>query len=74
MLNDLLLLWSNRPAISLALWLVVLVTVLYLARDPAHQLIKSTGRAIYRFMRSAARAIAQIEQRAIHRNKEIILS
>ena len=53
MLNELLLLWSQRPAISLAVWLVLLVTVLYLAREPAHQLLKSTGRAIYRFMRSA---------------------
>ena len=67
MLNELLLLWSQRPAISLAVWLVLLVTVLYLAREPAHQLLKSTGRAIYRFMRSAARAVAHLEQRALQR-------
>ena len=71
MLNELLLLWSQRPAISLAVWLVLLVTVLYLAREPAHQLLKSTGRAIYRFMRSAARAVAHLEQRALQRNREI---
>ncbi|MBA52976.1 MAG: hypothetical protein CMK89_00835 [Pseudomonadales bacterium] len=74
MLNELLLLWSEQPAISLAIWLLVLVTVLYLAREPAHMLIKSTGRAIYRFMRSAARAVSHIGQRAINRNKEIILA
>ena len=74
MLNELLLLWSQRPAISLAVWLVLLVTVLYLAREPAHQLLKSTGRAIYRFMRSAARAVAHLEQRALQRNREIVLA
>ena len=66
--------WSQRPAISLAVWLVLLVTVLYLAREPAHQLLKSTGRAIYRFMRSAARAVAHLEQRALQRNREIVLA
>lgn len=74
MFNELMMLWSSRPAISMAIWLVVLVTVLYLARHPAHQLIKTTGRAFYRFMRSAARAVAQVEQRAILRNKEVILA
>ena len=74
MFNELMMLWSNRPGISMAIWLGILVIVLYLARQPAHQLLKTTGRAIYRFMRSAARAIAQVEQRAIHRNKEVILA
>lgn len=74
MFNELMMLWSSRPAISMAIWLGILVVVLYLARQPAHQLIKTTGRAFYRFMRSAARAVAQVEQRAIQRNKEVILA
>ena len=28
MLNELLLLWSQRPAISLAVWLVLLVNII----------------------------------------------
>ncbi len=74
MFNELLLLWSDQPGVSLAIWLVVLVTVLYLARQPAHQLIRTTGRSIYRFMRSAARAVAHIERQAIQRNKAVILA
>jgi hypothetical protein len=67
------MIWSEQPGVSLAIWLVVLITVLYLARLPAHQMLKSTGRIIYRFMRSAARAVANIERQAISRNKEVIL-
>ncbi|WP_317930561.1 hypothetical protein [Halioxenophilus sp. WMMB6] len=74
MFNDLLLLWSSQPGVSLAIWLVVLITVLYLGRVPAHQLILTTGRSIYRFMRTASRAVANIEREAITRNKEIILA
>ncbi len=74
MLSDLLMIWSDQPGVSLAIWLVVLVTVLYLARLPAHQMLKTTGRVVYRFMRSAGRAVANIERHAINRNKEVILA
>ena len=74
MFNELMLLWSDQPGASLAVWLLVLVTVLYLARQPAHQLIKTTGRSIYRFMRSAARAVAHLERQTIERNKAVTLA
>ena len=74
MFSDMLMIWSDQPGTSLAIWLVVLIAVLYLARVPAHQMIKTTGRTIYRFMRSSARAIAHVEQQAITRNKEVILA
>jgi len=74
MFSDLQMLWSDQPGTSLAIWLVVLIVVLYLARQPAHQLLKTTGRLVYRFMRSAARAVAQFERQVINRNKEVILA
>lgn len=74
MFNELLLLWSSQAGVSLAVWLVILVLVLYLARQPAHQLLTTSGRAIYRFMRSASRAVAHIEQQTIARNREVILA
>lgn len=74
MISDLLMIWSDRLGTSLAIWLMILVTVLYSARLPAHQLLKTTGRSIFRFMRGAARAVAHIERQVISRNKEVILS
>ncbi|MFT5657928.1 MAG: hypothetical protein ACI9KN_001207, partial [Gammaproteobacteria bacterium] len=43
MFNDLLTIWSEQPGVSPAIWLVILVFVAYLARNPAHLLIRSTG-------------------------------
>jgi hypothetical protein len=74
MLSDLQMIWSDQPGVSLAVWLVVLTIILYLARLPAHQMLKTTGRTVYRFMRSAARAVAHIECQLINRNKEVILA
>lgn len=74
MFSDLLMIWSDQPGVSLAIWLVVLITILYLARLPAHQMLKCTGRVVYRFMRSASRAVANIERQAVNRNKEVILA
>lgn len=73
MFSDLMMLWSDQPGTSLAIWLGVLVTVMYLARQPAHLLIKTTGRTVYRFMRSAAKAVTYIERQAISRNKDVVL-
>lgn len=74
MIPDLLMIWSDQLGTSLAIWLAVVVTVLYLARQPAHQVLKTTGRSIYRFTRGAARAVAHVERQVINRNKEVILS
>ena len=74
MFSDLLKIWSSQPGTSLAIWLAIVVAVLYLARQPAHMMLKTTGRSVYRFMRSAARAVAHIERQLINRNKEVILS
>lgn len=74
MSSQLLTLWSDQPGVSLAIWLAVLVAALYLARIPAHQMLKTTGRSVYRFMRSAAQAVAHVERHVINRNKEVVLA
>lgn len=74
MFSELIMLWSEQPGVSLAIWMALLVTVLYLARQPAHLMIKTTGRTIYRAMRSAAKAAALIERQAVIRNKEVMLA
>ncbi|MDX1692471.1 MAG: hypothetical protein R3208_01825 [Ketobacteraceae bacterium] len=74
MFNELLLLWSSQPGVSMAVWMLILITVLYLARQPAHQLLSTTGRSIYRFMRTAAKAVAHLEAQTIQRNRQVILA
>ena len=71
---DLLMVWSDSPGVSFAIWLAVLVFVMYLARTPAHQLIGSTSRLLRNALRLAARSVRRMEQRLNSRNKEVILS
>lgn len=71
---DVLLMWSDSPGLSLVVWLGIVIFTLYLARSPAHQLIRSTSRMIRNSMRLAARSINKMEERLGERNKEVILA
>lgn len=74
MLTDILTIWSDSPALSLAIWLVIAVTVLYLGRPHAHQLLRGTGRAARGAMRGAAASIRLLEQRVMVRNRDVLLA
>ena len=71
---DLLLLWSDSPGLSLVVWLALLVFAMYLARSPAHQLIRNSSRMIRSAMRLTARSLHKMEERLSARNKEVILA
>ena len=71
---ELLTVWSEQPGISLAIWLAVLIFVMYLGRTPAHQLIRSVGRTVHASCRLAARSTVMLEKRLSERNAEVVLS
>ena len=74
MLTDILYIWSASPALSVAIWLVIGITLLYAGRPHAHQLLRSTGRAVYRPLRLAAASLRQLEQRVSERNRDVLLA
>lgn len=74
MLDQMLTVWSDSSALSVAIWLAILVLVLYLGRTHAHLLLRSTGRAIYSAMRLWAHSITQLENRLIARNRDVLLA
>jgi len=74
MLTELFYIWSDSPALSLAIWLVICITLLYAGRPHGHQLLRSTGRAIYCALRLAANSIRQLEQRVQARNRDVLLA
>ena len=74
MFNDILTVWSNNPGISATIWLAILVFVAYLGRNPAHQLIHSTGRAIYAACRLSAASLRRLEGSLQRRNKEVVMA
>ncbi|TDT41719.1 hypothetical protein DES49_1821 [Halospina denitrificans] len=74
MFTDMLTIWSASPALSLAIWLVIIITLLYAGRPHAHQLLRSTGRAIHGTLRVASGSIRQLEERVIKRNNDVLLA
>jgi hypothetical protein len=74
MFTDILYIWSDSQALSVAIWLVISITVLYFGRPHAHQLFRSTGRAIAGSLRLAAGSIRQLEERVAERNRDVLLA
>ena len=67
-------LWSDSTAISSLVWLTIIITLLYLGRAQAHQLIFSSFRMLHTSLRLWARSISQLIGRLKQRNKEVLLA
>lgn len=74
MFQQLLTVWSDSAAISAAIWLVLLVTVLYLGRQQAHHLFSTTGRAVFTALRLASRSVLKLEHRLSQRNRDVLMA
>src|SRR5579863_7067062 len=71
--EKILTLWSSSPAVSAVIWVVLLIVVLYIARWPAHRLLRSAGRLVYRGMRLASQGLAKVSEKLSKRNREVML-
>lgn len=70
----LLTLWSSSPTLSIIVWLVLLVIVLYVARSPAHRFLQALSRLLYRSLRLMAQGMMRAEMRLTERNREVMLA
>lgn len=73
-LTSLINLWSNNTPVSSLVWLAIIITLLYLGRTQAHQLIFSSLRMLHTSLRLWARSISQLTSRLKQRNKEVLLA
>ncbi|MBE9528210.1 MAG: hypothetical protein IME99_03115 [Proteobacteria bacterium] len=73
-MKELLTIWPDSPALSMLVWVLLLVTILYLARTPAHQAIKSSSRILSRAFRLASRAVLIAAGRLERRNRDVLLA
>jgi len=73
-LTDLLNIVPGYPLLSILIWFVVAIVMLYLARYPAHRAIKSLSRVMHNAMRLASRSVLLAEERLVNRNKEVLLA
>lgn len=71
--RDLLLLWSDSPALSVTIWTVIAVVALYLARRPAHAVIVAACRVLGSQSRLAAHALANAATTLGHRTRRALL-
>lgn len=62
------------PALSAALWLGLLVSLLYLARNSGHKLILVISRTLHDAMSHAAEALGRNEEQLAARNREVLLA
>jgi hypothetical protein len=69
-----LLFWPDFPIAAIALWVIILIAVLYISRAPAHRFIERIARAGQRWLRIAARAAGALASRMEQRNREVMLS
>lgn len=73
MTNELLLIWSDSPGVSLAIWIFLVVVSFYLGRKQAHAMFKSTGRMLYSTLRLWEFGLKKLEEKTSARNKQILL-
>lgn len=65
--------WSPDPAISIALWFVIIAITMYLGRTAAHRAISQSATAIRSIMRLGSRALTLLENRVVKRNTEVLI-
>lgn len=69
-----LLFWPEFPGLSIAVWLLLGLVVLYVVRERAHRFIERLSRAGHRQLRLLARAAAALAARIEARNREVMLA
>lgn len=65
---------EGEPGLSLALSALALVLVMYISRQPAHEIILSITRGIRNTLRLLARSIMSAQRAVCAKNREVLLS
>lgn len=72
-LPDFMMIISSSAGLSLLLWIVISVLLLYMARTPAHEAILSVSKILFHAFRLFSSSILLAEKRLKERNKEVLL-
>jgi hypothetical protein len=62
------------PVASALLWIILIVSALYLARGTAHKAIHATAKAFHRGFRTASKAVARSQGNLAARNRDVLLA
>lgn len=72
-LSELLMIWSDTPAVSTLIWLILILVAMYLGRSSAHKLINAATGLLNSVMKFTSESLVSLEQRIAIRNKQVIL-
>lgn len=62
------------PIVSVFLWILLVLTALYLARKPFQRSMSSLSRIVYNAMRLAANSVKLADRRLVDRNREVLMA
>jgi hypothetical protein len=62
------------PVASALLWIILVVSALYLARPTAHKAIQAMARAFHRGFRTASGAVSRSQAKLAARNRDVLLA
>lgn len=66
--------WPDHTGVSVAIWLFVMIIMMWLARTPAHKAIRSFSFIIRNAMRMTSHSITSVEKHLVERNREVLLA
>ena len=66
--------FPDQPAVSVLIWALIFIVVLYIARTPAHQAILAVTKGLRNALRIMARSVMVAESRLKRRNREVLLA
>lgn len=64
----------NNPVLNIVILLLIVMIIMYFARNPAHKLISSLGRVLHNAFRLSAHSVYKAERSLVNRNSEVLLA
>lgn len=72
--TEFVMIFPGSPVLSLGVWFIGAIIMLYLARSPAHRAIRSLSRVLHAGLRVASRSVLLAERKLVDRNREVLLA
>ncbi len=70
--------WTNliegQPILSVLVWLAILMLVMYMARQPAHQVVMTLVRSVLNVLRLVSQSLGQVVSQLRIRNREVLMA
>lgn len=66
--------WPSQAGVSAAIWVLLIMLFMWIARSPAHRAIRSFSRIIRNAMRMTAHSINALEKNLRERNRQVLLT